>query len=105
MTKTDKIIQKLPIETKKMFSSPFIMQEEWTPEWDKWAKNTLEMCIDARDHGVISSIEWQHLRNKFFGKLGGVIGERPYCDNLNFMAFLYYDYVKNETTIPRTEEI
>lgn len=101
MTKTDEIIQKLPIETQRMFSSPFLTQENWTPEWDKWAKNTLEMCINARDQGMISSIEWQYLRSKFFGKLGGVIGEMPHCNNLDFMEFLYYNYPENENNSER----
>lgn len=95
MMQIEKIIKKLPISTQEMFASSFATQESWSPEWEIWAKETLLQCNYAKDDQLITKLEWQMLRNKFFGKLG-VIGEMPHCNNLEFMSFLYYDSIEKD---------
>lgn len=81
----------MPNHINEMFNTSYATQEYWTPEWDNWAKETLLKCNKMRDENIITNLEWQIIRKRFFSKLGGIIGEMPFGNKLDFMDFLYYN--------------
>jgi len=93
---TEMIIRKLPVSTQELFKSPFFTQQSWSPDWEKWAKKTLLECNYARDNNIITKLEWQILRKKYFAKLGGIIGEQPFCNNFDFINHIYYENTQKE---------